>query len=103
MLLFGKGGRGMFEVRISPDKDGAETLDSRVWDIEGSENECYFPVDSTETTQANQRSWPFVDDGYELDLYVRQPDQLVGMNSPREDWDMHNETARMIDGQWSII
>lgn len=103
MLLFGKGGRGMFEVRISPDEDGAETVDSRVWDIEGSQNECYFPVDSTETTQAHQRSWPFVDEGYELDLYVRQPDQLVGLNSPREDWEMDNVCICLIDDKWQVV
>ena len=102
LLLFGKGGRGYFEVRVSEDRDlDIYTPDSRMWNTDYSD--VYFPVDSTDTSAAAQRSWPHVAEGYELDLYVRQPDESVGMNSPREDWEMHNECVKMIDGEWVVV
>tara|TARA_R110002012_G_scaffold79909_2_gene202934 strand:+ start:7759 stop:8145 length:387 start_codon:yes stop_codon:yes gene_type:complete len=103
LLLFGKYGRGMFEVRTSPkahaDAEGycEYTADSRQWDDNG---DCDFPVDSTRLTSEYVRHWPDCYEGIVLDLYVRQPDAYVGMNAIRDDWQMGNESITMKDGKW---
>lgn len=108
LLLFGKHGRGMFEVRTSPADNGTEdggpdTADSRKWDTDGSGIGCDFPVHSCETTSKHRLWWPDVYEGIELDLYVRRPDPEVGMNAPRDDWEMENEAVRMKDGKWEVV
>lgn len=103
LLLFGKYGRGMFEVRTSPpahaEGDIEYTADSRRWANDGNED-CCFPIDSERLTAEYVRHWPDCYEGIVLDLYVREPDAYVGMNSRREDWQMGNESITMKDGKW---
>ena len=100
LLLFGRYGRGMFEVRTSPCVNtGDYTADSRRWAQDGGED-CDFPIDSTRTTSEHVRFWPDCYEGIVLDLYVREPDALTGMNSHRDDWQMGNETVTMKNGKW---
>jgi len=107
LLLFGKHGRGMFEIRTSPagdiEKHGEEyTADSKLWKHDGCED-CNFPVDSNELTRKNQIFWPNCYEGIVLDLYVRQPNSAVGMNSQRDDWLFTaNENVTMENGKWKI-
>lgn len=109
--LFGKNGRGFFEVRSSPEDDGTEeggdhTCDANLWDTTGygepRHNDLDFPVCSYDTKAEDQKHWPDVYEGISFDLYVREPDE--GDHSPsRDDWDgFGNADATLFNGEWVV-
>ena len=106
LSLFGKNGRGFFEVRTSPEDDGTEhggpsTADSRKWNLEGSGADLDFPVCSYETKKAGQQFWPSVYEGITLDLYVRVPTLDTGPK--REDWELWgNIEVTLTEGTWVL-
>lgn len=108
-LLFGRRGRGSFEVRSSPEDDGTthggdHTCDARNWNKADKSyplhDDLDFPVACDKTAKRDRKDWPQVYEGIEFDLYCWEP---VEWHDRQEDWQMGNYAVVLRDGAWSIL